>query len=125
MPVRCLMDISHSFSRRLWPVLPEAACRAEKAASISDSTPFSLSSEMAGLLRSASFIAFQGVYQQTPAEKPAQMLRLSLSSEIPCVPEISANKYVLNIRFLAQNGEETRAKTADWDVGFELTFCNL
>jgi cell division FtsZ-interacting protein ZapD len=41
------------------------------------------------------------------------------------VPEISANKYVLNIRFLAQNGEETRAKTADWDVGFDLTFCNL
>ena len=30
-----------------------------------------------------------------------------------------------DIRFLAQNGEETRAKTADWDVGFELTFCNL
>ena len=57
--------------------------------------------------------------------KTAQMLRVRLEPGLPCVPEISANKYVLNIRFLAQNGEETRAKTADWDVGFELTFCNL
>jgi cell division protein ZapD len=53
------------------------------------------------------------------------MLRVRLEPGLPCVPEISANKYVLNIRFLAQNGEEARAKTADWDVGFELTFCNL
>ena len=57
--------------------------------------------------------------------KTAQMLRVRLEPGLACVPEISANKYVLNIRFLAQNGEETRAKTADWDVGFELTFCNL
>jgi len=45
--------------------------------------------------------------------------------DFPIHPEISANKYVLNIRFLAQNGEEARAKTADWDVAFELRFCNL
>jgi hypothetical protein len=36
---------------------------------------------------------------------------------------------VLNIRFLTQNGAshsaEPKARTADWDVGFELTFCNL
>ena len=41
------------------------------------------------------------------------------------VPEISANKYVLNIRFLSQSGEDARTRTADWDVPFELTFCNL
>jgi cell division FtsZ-interacting protein ZapD len=41
------------------------------------------------------------------------------------VPEISANKYVLNIRFLSQNGDDARTRTADWDVAFELTFCNL
>ena len=61
--------------------------------------------------------------------KTAQMLRLRLDDKTPCVPEISANKYVLNIRFLAQNGghlgDQSRARTADWDVGFELTFCNL
>ena len=72
----------------------------------------------------------QGMYQQMLGGKTAQMLRLRLGPTMACVPEISANKYVLNIRFLAQNGgahlpAESRARTADWDVGFELTFCNL
>jgi cell division protein ZapD len=66
-----------------------------------------------------------GTFQQMLGGKTAQMLRVRLESDLPCVPEISANKYVLNIRFLAQNGEDPRPKTADWDVGFELTFCNL
>ena len=66
-----------------------------------------------------------GTFQQMLGGKTAQMLRVRLEPGLACVPEISANKYVLNIRFLAQNGEEARAKTADWDVGFELTFCNL
>ena len=71
----------------------------------------------------------QGMYQQMLGGKTAQMLRLRLDPTMPCVPEISANKYVLNIRFLAQNGAQSspdpRPRTADWDVGFELTFCNL
>jgi len=50
---------------------------------------------------------------------------LRLDPSMPCVPEISANKYVLNIRFMAQNAEDNRPRTADWDVRFELTFCNL
>src|SRR4051812_41791571 len=70
----------------------------------------------------------QGLFQQMGG-KSAQMLRVRLAAEDACVPEISANKYVLNIRFLAQNGahhgEEVKARTADWDVDFELTFCNL
>jgi cell division FtsZ-interacting protein ZapD len=41
------------------------------------------------------------------------------------VPEISANKYVLNIRFLMQGSDESRTRTADADLPFELTFCNL
>ena len=57
--------------------------------------------------------------------KTAQMLRLRLDPTAACVPEISANKYVLNIRFLSQAGEDARTRTADWDVPFELTFCNL
>ena len=74
--------------------------------------------------RSAAFIAFQGVYQQTPAEKPAQMLRLSLASELPCVPEISANKYALNVRFLLPEGVQ-KTRVYEHDVPFELAFCNL
>ena len=69
--------------------------------------------------------AQQGMFQQMLGGKTAQMLRLRLDPSMPCVPEISANKYVLNIRFIAQDTEDSRARTADWDVGFELTFCNL
>jgi cell division protein ZapD len=71
----------------------------------------------------------QGMYQQMLGGKTAQMLRLRLDPTAQCVPEISANKYVLNIRFMTQNGAhqapEAKARTADWDVAFELTFCNL
>jgi cell division protein ZapD len=68
----------------------------------------------------------QGMFQQMLGGKSAQMLRLRLAPELACVPEISANKYVLNIRFLAQSGEEPRSvRTAEADIPFELTFCNL
>jgi len=74
--------------------------------------------------RTTPLMAFQGVYQQTPAEKPAQMLRLSLADELPCVPEISANKYALNVRFLLPEGVQ-KTRVYDQDVPFELAFCNL
>ena len=65
------------------------------------------------------------MFQQMLGGKTAQMLRLRLDPTAACVPEISANKYVLNIRFLNQHGEDSKNKTADWEVPFELTFCNL
>jgi cell division protein ZapD len=74
--------------------------------------------------RNASLIAFKGVFQQTPADKPAQMLRLTLDSELPCVPEISANKYALNVRFLLPEGVQ-KSRVYEQDVPFELAFCNL
>ena len=75
--------------------------------------------------KAQSLVAQSGMFQQMLGGKTAQMLRVRLDTELPCVPEISANKYVLNIRFLSQEREEARPKTADWDVAFELTFCNL
>ena len=52
------------------------------------------------------------------------MLRLSLAQELPCVPEISANKYALNVRFLLPDGVQ-RTRVYEHDVPFELAFCNL
>jgi len=76
--------------------------------------------------RPQSVSAPQGMFQQMLGGKSAQMLRLRLDPALACVPEISANKYVLNIRFLAVNGEEPRSqRTAEGEVPFELTFCNL
>lgn len=69
-------------------------------------------------------IAQQGVYQQMMAGRMAQMLRIGLSGDYACIPEISANKYALNIRFTTQEGMQ-RPKASVTDVEFELTFCNL
>ncbi len=69
-------------------------------------------------------VASQGVYQQMMAGRTAQMLRIRLDRQYQCVPEISANKHALNIRFTTQEGMN-RPKAADTDVEFELTFCNL
>jgi cell division protein ZapD len=66
-----------------------------------------------------------GTFQQMLGGKTAQMLRVRLDPAANCVPEISANKYVLNIRFLTQASEDPKPRAADWDVAFELTFCNL
>jgi len=51
------------------------------------------------------------------------LLRVSLDQTLPCVPEVSANKYALNIRFVAAN---FTAKTTlfEQDVEFNLTFCS-
>jgi cell division protein ZapD len=69
-------------------------------------------------------VAHQGTYQQMMTGRVAQMVRLRLAREYQCVPEISANKYALNIRFTTQEGVQ-RPKAAETDVEFELTFCNL
>lgn len=70
------------------------------------------------------FTAFHGSFQQMQGGRVAQMLRISLVHTLPCVPEISANKYALNIRFIEAN---YTAKTTlyDQDVAFDLTFCSL
>ena len=56
--------------------------------------------------------------------KVAQLLRLTVPRDLPCVPEISANKYALNIRFIGVSGMD-RGSVYSGDVAFELMFCNL
>jgi cell division protein ZapD len=58
------------------------------------------------------------------AGRVAQMLRIRLEPDYQCAPEISANKYALNIRFTTHEGGQ-RPKVIESDVEFELTFCNL
>jgi cell division protein ZapD len=78
--------------------------------------------------KTANQIAHQGVYQQTMAGRLAQMLRIRLDGNYDCVPEISANKYALNIRFTTAvftSAAGTQRRTSVEDVTFQLTFCNL
>jgi cell division protein ZapD len=70
-------------------------------------------------------IAPQGTFQQMlGGAKPAQMLRIQIADDLPCFPEVSANKYAINIRFNALEGVQ-KPKQCERDVSFELTLCNL
>lgn len=68
--------------------------------------------------------ARHGVYQQGPAGRVAQMVRIQVPKDCACVPEISANKYALNVRFL-HPGRDERTQVYEHDVSFSLTLCNL
>jgi cell division protein ZapD len=75
--------------------------------------------------RASRHTAYHGVFQlMLTTTKIAQLLRLTLQKDLPCVPEISANKYALNIRFLGVSGMD-RGAVYPGDVEFELMFCNL
>jgi len=80
------------------------------------------------LLRESGKVSAQtavlGTFQLMMAGRVAQMLRIRLNPEYHCVPEISANKYALNIRFTTQEGGQ-RPKVIESTVEFDLTFCNL
>lgn len=69
-------------------------------------------------------MAPQGSFQQMLGGRLAQLLRISLSSDLPCFPEVSANKYAINIRFISLAGTE-RPRVFEADVEFDLTFCAL
>jgi len=67
--------------------------------------------------------AENGKFQQMLAGRLSQMLRLELEDSYDCVPEVSANKYAINIRFATFS--DSQRKTSDEDIDFELTSCNL
>lgn len=68
------------------------------------------------------FTAHQGSFQQMQGGRVAQMLCVSLDKNLPCVPEISANKYALNIRFVTAD-YAAKSTLYDQDVEFKLVFC--
>jgi cell division protein ZapD len=69
-------------------------------------------------------IANTGSYQQMLQGKVYQMLRLALDESLGAIPEISANKYMLWVRFTTQGGD-LKPKPLEEDVPFELTLCNF
>lgn len=74
--------------------------------------------------RSSQQLATQGVYQQMMGGRMAQLLRLRLADNFDCVPEVSANKYALNIRFTHGTGSQ-RGKLCQIEIPFELSLCSL
>ncbi|HMJ49039.1 MAG TPA: cell division protein ZapD [Burkholderiales bacterium] len=74
--------------------------------------------------KSSTHTAHQGMFQQILTGKPAHLLRIGVQDNLNCIPEISANRYALNIRFTIREGVQ-RPHACESDVEFELTFCNL
>ncbi|MCK6406559.1 MAG: cell division protein ZapD [Rhodocyclaceae bacterium] len=68
--------------------------------------------------------ARSGAFQMMLGGSSAQMVRVSVKLGDPFIPEISANKYALNIRFTSPDGD-LRPRPCDRDVAFDMTFCNL
>lgn len=66
----------------------------------------------------------KGSFQQTLSGKGYQMLQIRLEAATGAIPEISANKHMLWIRFTSQGGD-LRPRPFEGDVSFELALCNL
>jgi len=69
-------------------------------------------------------VAKGGAFQMMLGGSATQMVRVSLKLNDSFVPEISANKYALNIRFARAEGDH-KPRHCDTDVAFDMTFCNL
>ena len=74
--------------------------------------------------RKLSFTAHNGTFQQMQGGRAAQLLRVTLPSDLACIPELGANKYAINIRFIVAN-YEAKSSLFEQDVPFDLTFCTL
>jgi cell division protein ZapD len=74
--------------------------------------------------RPVKIIAQSGSYQQMLQGKAYQMLRLNIDESLGAIPEISANKYMLWIRFTSQDGD-MKPKAFEGDVPFELSLCSF
>lgn len=68
--------------------------------------------------------ADNGSYQRMLESRNPQLIRITLVDDLPCVPEISANKYMLNVRFVHAGSGALRTCTGQ-AVDFDLTFCTL
>lgn len=83
---------------------------------------------MLGLLRSSGqWIALtsqQGSSQQSLGGRIYQLVQVRVDATSGAIPEISANRYLLFIRFMMQDGE-LRPRPYDGEVDFELALCNF
>jgi len=68
-------------------------------------------------------LATNGSFQQAPSGKVYQLMRITLEDDT-LFSEISANKYLLSVRFLKADGAK-KAQLVNADVPFKLTLCQF
>ncbi|CAM5786889.1 cell division protein ZapD [Castellaniella caeni] len=69
-------------------------------------------------------LASQGAYQEMLGGKTFQLLRVWVEAALAVFPEISANKYVIWVRFSSQDNQH-KPQPAGRDIAFRLARCNL
>jgi cell division protein ZapD len=67
-------------------------------------------------------VAHNGSFQQAPSGKVYQLMRISVEDDT-LFSEISANKYMIWVRFTTQDCSDLRPKPLETDVQFELVLC--
>jgi len=67
-------------------------------------------------------VAAQGAFQQILQGRTYALLQVRIDGELNAIPEISANKYMLWIRFTTQD-RDLKPRSFDRDVPFELSLC--
>jgi cell division protein ZapD len=68
-------------------------------------------------------VAHSGAFQQAPSGKVYQLMRIAVEDDT-LYSEISANKYLLSVRFL-QSDRDRKAQPVTKDVSFKLTLCQF
>ncbi|WP_280785407.1 cell division protein ZapD [Polynucleobacter sphagniphilus] len=68
-------------------------------------------------------VAHQGAFKQAPSGKVYQLMRIAVEDDT-LFSEISANKYLLSVRFL-KSDRDKKAQLVNTDVPFRLTLCQL
>ena len=122
----CEFDLPSYYA---WQQRPEAQRKSELAAWIAPMQPLRRCLAIVlRLLRESSHrfsvVAVNGSYQQNLSGKTYQMLQVRVAETLGVIPETSANKYMLWVRF-SQQGPDLRTRQVETDVPFELTLCNL
>ncbi|TJZ73093.1 cell division protein ZapD [Chitiniphilus eburneus] len=75
--------------------------------------------------RVSHYTAHLGTFQQMSGGKTIQLLRVTLPSDLPVVPELSANRYAINVRFVHPSTSGERPRVVESDIDFSLGYCNL
>jgi cell division protein ZapD len=72
-------------------------------------------------------MATQGAYQQMLGGRTYQLMQVRIAPDLLLIPEASANKYMLWVRFTMQDGDQDQKPRAmdTADVPFQLTLCSL
>lgn len=68
--------------------------------------------------------AKKGSFQLMLGGSMAQMVRVGVRGNEVVVPEISANRYALNIRFVNPDAD-VKPRHCERDIAFDMTFCTL